>query len=74
MLRMPTIISFQAKLLTIRLIVALLMLCGVAVLRAQNIVEGTVLTDSLSPNARCTVTLYDKDDKLWHATKRENIV
>ena len=67
MLRMPTIISFQAKLLTIRLIFALLMLCGVAVLRAQNIVEGTVLTDSLSPNARCTVTLYDKDDKQWQA-------
>lgn len=67
MLRMPTTICFQAKLLTTRLIFALLMLCGAVAVHAQNIVEGTVQTDSLSPNARCTVTLYDKDDKQWQA-------
>ena len=67
MLRMPTTGRFRAKCLAIRLIFALLMLCGMAAVRAQNIVEGTVLTDSLSPNARCTVTLYDKDDKQWQA-------
>ena len=67
MLRMPTTICFQAKLLTTRLIFALLMPCGAVAVHAQNIVEGTVLTDSLSPNARCTVTLYDKDDKQWQA-------
>ena len=64
---MPTTICFQAKLLTTRLIFALLMLCGAVAVHAQNIVEGTVQTDSLSPNARCTVTLYDKDDKQWQA-------
>ena len=67
MLRMPMTGCFRAKWLAIRLIFALLMLCGTAAVRAQNIVEGTVLTDSLSPNARCTVTLYDKDDKQWQA-------
>ena len=67
MLRMPTTGCFRAKLLAIRLIFALLMLCGAVAGHAQNIVEGTVLTDSLSPNARCTVTLYDKDDKQWQA-------
>ena len=64
---MPTTICFQAKLLTTRLIFALLMLCGAVAVHAQNIVEGTVQTDSLSPNARCTITLYDKDDKQWQA-------
>lgn len=64
---MPTTGRFRAKWLVIRLIFALLMLGGTAAVRAQNIVEGTVLTDSLSPNARCTITLYDKDDKQWQA-------
>ena len=59
MLRMPTTGCFRARLLAIRLIFALLMLCGAVAVHAQNIVEGTVQTDSLSPNARCTVTLYD---------------
>ena len=67
MLRMPTTGCFRARLLAIRLIFALLMLCGAVAVHAQNIVEGTVQTDSLSPNACCTVTLYDKDDKQWQA-------
>lgn len=67
MRRMPTPRVLPTPCMPLRLVFALLMLCIAAIAHAQNVVEGTVTTDSLSPNTHCTITLYDKDGKQWQA-------
>ncbi|WP_232227256.1 carboxypeptidase-like regulatory domain-containing protein [Hoylesella shahii] len=57
----------MAQILASRMFFALFTLCFVTTLHAQNTLEGTVKTDSLSPNARCTIVIYDKDDKPWQS-------
>lgn len=62
-----TITQWVAQILASRMFFALFTLCFVTTLHAQNTLEGTVKTDSLSPNARCTIVIYDKDDKPWQS-------